>query len=105
MSRSIWVFSSESGSKSVNIAHWAGIVFSGQLATDCQESRLFEEIFSIIYDFGGLILGDIGNSFFLLGKDSGDLEHGSCSFTVTGGYQWSAYVYESSILVEQMRGQ
>jgi hypothetical protein len=84
MSCSIRVFSSKSGSKGIDITHRTGIVFSGKLATDCEESRFFEEIFCVVHNFGGLVLGDFVNSFFLFGENSGDLEHGSCAFAVTG---------------------
>ncbi len=83
MSCSIGVFGSESRSKSVDITHRTGVVFSWELATDCEESRLFEEIFCVVYNFGSLILGDFIDCFFLFGKNSSDLEHGSCSFAVT----------------------
>ncbi len=105
MSGGIGVFSSESGSESVNIAHRAGVVFSWQLATDSQESRLFEEIFCVIDHFCSLILRYFCDRLLLFRENSGDLEHGSCALTVTGGYQRSAYVYEPSVLVEQVRCQ
>lgn len=105
MSCSIRVFSSKSGSKGVDITHRTGVVFSGELATDCKKSRFFEKIFGVVYNFRGLVLGDVVNCFFLFGENSGDLEHGSCAFAVTGRDQRSAYVYEPPVLVEQMRRQ
>jgi len=48
MSRSMAVFSAESGTKGVAVTNGTVEVLNTQLTTDSQESRLAEEIFSVV---------------------------------------------------------
>lgn len=80
MSSGIRVFSSKCGSKSIDIAKRAGIVFNRELAGYGKVGLFGKEIFGHISFIFIISFGRYFGDVFI--HDGGNLEHFSCSLTV-----------------------
>ena len=110
MTRSIWIFCTESRSKSINTAQSGCQSFCFKLTWNCKTCFFTKEIFWIINNFMSIFNFHSTDTGFhthfcnFFHAQSCDLEHFACTFTIWTSNFRSINILESSFLEKWMNG-